>query len=67
MKALSVRQPWAWAIIFALKNIENRGATSPRLTHKPRSRVMSFFLGNGDIESQSERCLRQLKGERNKL
>lgn len=25
MKALSVRQPWAWAIIFALKDIENRG------------------------------------------
>ena len=25
MKALSVRQPWAWAIIYALKNIENRG------------------------------------------
>ena len=25
MKALSVRQPWAWAIIYALKNVENRG------------------------------------------
>ncbi|WP_292721956.1 DNA cytosine methyltransferase [Nostoc sp. JL34] len=25
MKALSVRQPWAWAIIHALKNVENRG------------------------------------------
>ncbi|MHC5613271.1 MAG: ASCH domain-containing protein [Nostoc sp.] len=25
MKALSVRQPWAWAIIYALKDIENRG------------------------------------------
>ncbi|MHC5748102.1 MAG: ASCH domain-containing protein [Nostoc sp.] len=25
MKAISVRQPWAWAIIYALKNIENRG------------------------------------------
>jgi ASCH domain len=25
MKALSVRQPWAWAIISALKDIENRG------------------------------------------
>jgi len=24
MKALSVRQPWAWAIIFAGKDIENR-------------------------------------------
>ncbi|MCW5318373.1 ASCH domain-containing protein, partial [Nostoc sp. KVJ3] len=25
MKALSVRQPWAWAIIYALKNVETRG------------------------------------------
>lgn len=25
MKALSVRQPWAWAIIHANKDIENRG------------------------------------------
>ncbi|MDZ8264250.1 ASCH domain-containing protein [Nostoc sp. ChiQUE01b] len=25
MKALSVRQPWVWAIIYALKDIENRG------------------------------------------
>ncbi|MBD2255177.1 ASCH domain-containing protein [Nostoc parmelioides] len=24
MKALTVRQPWAWAIIYANKNIENR-------------------------------------------
>lgn len=25
MKALSVRQPWAWAIFYAGKDIENRG------------------------------------------
>jgi hypothetical protein len=25
VKALSVRQPWAWAIIYALEDIENRG------------------------------------------
>jgi ASCH domain len=24
MKALSIQQPWAWAIIYAGKNIENR-------------------------------------------
>jgi len=24
MKALTVRQPWAWAIVFAGKDIENR-------------------------------------------
>ncbi|MBU7585186.1 MAG: ASCH domain-containing protein [Nostoc sp. TH1S01] len=25
MKAITVRQPWAWAIIYANKDIENRG------------------------------------------
>jgi hypothetical protein len=25
MKAISVRQPWAWAIIYSTKDIENRG------------------------------------------
>jgi hypothetical protein len=24
VKALTIRQPWAWAIIYAGKNIENR-------------------------------------------
>jgi hypothetical protein len=28
-RVLSVRPPWAWAIIFAGKNIENRGWTTP--------------------------------------
>lgn len=28
-KALSVRQPWAWAIIFGGKPIENRSAGAP--------------------------------------
>lgn len=28
MKALSIRQPWAWAIIHAGKDIENRGWTT---------------------------------------
>ncbi|MEH2260741.1 hypothetical protein [Nostoc sp.] len=25
MKAISVRQPWAWGIIYSTKDIENRG------------------------------------------
>ena len=40
MKTLSIRQPWAWAIIFAGKTIENRSwATSyrgPLLIHASR-------------------------------
>jgi len=29
MKALSIRQPWAWAIIHAGKDVENRTWTTP--------------------------------------
>ena len=37
-KALSVRQPWAWAIIFAGKDIENRSwqAVNPALAVRDR-------------------------------
>jgi len=35
-KALSVRQPWAWAIIFGGKDIENR--TSPAMRHLRKHR-----------------------------
>lgn len=36
--ALSVRQPWAWAIIFAGKDIENRGwvPSNPGLKYRGR-------------------------------
>lgn len=34
--ALSVRQPWAWAIIHAGKDIENRSALAVRHGMKPR-------------------------------
>lgn len=30
LKALSVRQPWAWALIHAGKNVENRGPVAIR-------------------------------------
>lgn len=29
MRALSVRQPWAWAIVFAGKDVENRSRRDP--------------------------------------
>jgi len=34
--ALSVKQPWAWAIIHAHKDIENRSAAAVRYGMKPR-------------------------------
>lgn len=57
MKALSIRQPWAWAILHAAKNIENRDwPTSFRGTfaiHAAKGMTKGEyldFLGNyGDI------------------
>ena len=43
MKALSIHQPWAWAILHAGKNVENRSWRTnhrgPLLIHAARSRA----------------------------
>jgi hypothetical protein len=43
MKALSIRQPWAWAIVSGLKTIENRSWQTnyrgPLLIHAAKSRA----------------------------
>jgi hypothetical protein len=42
MKALSVRQPWAWAIVTGIKTVENRSRPTrhrgPLVIHASRSR-----------------------------
>jgi hypothetical protein len=42
MKALSVRQPWAWAIVTGIKKVENRSRPTrhrgPLVIHASRSR-----------------------------
>ena len=42
MKALSIHQPWAWAILHAGKNVENRGWSTryrgPLLIHASKTR-----------------------------
>lgn len=55
MKALSIRQPWAWAIIHAGKDIENRSwpthfrgrflvhASSRRLYHWQYAEFLTFY------------------------
>ena len=30
LRAISIRQPWAWAVIHAGKDVEDRSATAPR-------------------------------------
>jgi len=43
MKALSIHQPWAWAILHAGKNVENRSRRTthrgPLLVHASKSRA----------------------------
>jgi hypothetical protein len=50
MKCLSVRQPWAWGLIFGEKRIENRGRAiryrGPLLIHAARS--LAEFADNRD-------------------
>jgi hypothetical protein len=45
IKALSVRQPWAWAILYGGKSLENRSEPilyrGSILTHAGRSRAES--------------------------
>jgi ASCH domain-containing protein len=49
MKALSVRQPWAWLIVNGYKEVENRDwATKPK-----KFRVSSFELGKANSKQQS--------------
>jgi hypothetical protein len=49
MKALSIRQPWAWAIIHAGKDIENRNwSTSyrgPILIHAAKGMTLAEYDG----------------------
>ncbi|MCC5661906.1 DNA cytosine methyltransferase [Nostoc sp. XA010] len=49
MKALSVRQPWAWAIIYALKNVDNTKIKPVLPNDAPIAVVL--FAGGGGIEA----------------
>lgn len=57
IKALSVRQPWAWAIIHGGKDIENRSWQAVNHGLNVRGRVAihaSATMGKGDYESDGE-------------
>lgn len=56
-KAISVRQPWAWAIIHAGKDIENRSwqAVSHLLNQRGEIALhASAFMGKGDYEEAAK-------------
>lgn len=56
IKALSVRQPWAWAIIHGGKDIENRSWQAVNHGLNVRGRVAihaSATMGKGDYERDS--------------
>jgi hypothetical protein len=43
VKAITIRQPWAWAVVFGIKRVENRTWATryrgPRLIHAGKSRA----------------------------
>jgi ASCH domain-containing protein len=55
MKVLTVRQPWAWAIIFGPKRVENRtwktSYRGPLLIHAGRSRARLGDYGPGEPDA----------------
>ena len=57
IKALSVRQPWAWAIIHGGKDVENRSWQAVNYGLNVRGRVAihaSATMGKGDYERDGE-------------
>jgi hypothetical protein len=52
--ALSVRQPWAWAIIFAGKDCENRGPMMIRHLPKPIERLIAIHAAKGMTREEYE-------------
>ena len=52
--ALSVRQPWAWAIIHAGKDCENRGPLMIRHLPKPVARQIAIHAAKGMTREEYE-------------
>lgn len=61
MKALSIRQPWAWAILFACKDVENRDwkVDGPNMREARRLQNSDILLhaGKGMTRAEYEDCL----------
>lgn len=61
MKAVSVRQPWAWAIIHAGKDVENRSRITlhrgPVAIHATRCSREEYESAAEEIESISKRLV----------
>lgn len=52
--ALSVRQPWAWAIVYAEKDCENRGPMMLRHLPKPIERRIAIHAAKGMTRDEYE-------------
>lgn len=61
MKALTVRQPWAWAIFNGGKDVENRGFRPISLARGERIAIHSSMSieGYGDAEGAVRRIMRR--------
>ncbi len=52
MKALSIRQPWAWLIVNGYKNVENRSWACPRTFHPPERIYVHAGRGLPSVENR---------------
>lgn len=46
-EAISVRQPWAWAIVYAMKDVENRSRTAALHMSRSIGRRISIHASKG--------------------
>jgi hypothetical protein len=60
VKAISIQQPWAWAIIHAGKDVENRSWNSYYrgllAIHAPAKRKSNDVLPRGVVRPEEEEC-----------
>lgn len=57
MKALTIRQPWAWAIIFAGKDVENR-------SWSPNYRGALLIHAGAAYETEADATVRSITGRK---
>ena len=54
LPALSIRQPWAWAVIHAGKNIENRSVFSASRMDLRKGRTIAIHAAKGMTRDEYE-------------
>jgi hypothetical protein len=56
-RAISIRQPWAWAVVHAGKDVENRSATAIRAYRPAVGRRVYVHASKGMTRAEYERAV----------